>query len=66
MKTTDHKPPAVGPRRSEPSYAELRARNLLAQSILNQRATPDGLSRDDAAAVAGALVGVWDRPEEVG
>lgn len=46
--------------RPEPTYAELRARNLLAQSILNQRATQTGLSKDDAAAVAGALVGVWD------
>jgi predicted transcriptional regulator len=37
-----------------------RARCMLAQSIVNQRATTDGLSRDDAAAVAGALAGVWD------
>jgi hypothetical protein len=47
---------------NEPPAAVWRSRCLLAQSILNQRATADGLSRDDAAAVAGALVGVWDRP----
>jgi hypothetical protein len=44
---------------SEPDW---RARCLLAQSIVNQRATADGLSKDDAAAVAGALAGMWDRP----
>jgi hypothetical protein len=47
---------------TEPDPAVWRARCLLAQSIVNQRATADGLSRDDAAAVAGALAGVWDRP----
>jgi hypothetical protein len=51
---------------TEPSADVWRARCLLATSILNQRATADGLSKDDAAAVAGALVGVWDRVGEVG
>jgi hypothetical protein len=44
----------------EPPAYVWRARCLLAQSIVNQRATGDGLSKDDAAAVAGALAGVWD------
>jgi hypothetical protein len=47
---------------TEPPPSVWRARCLLATSILNQRATADGLSRDDAAAVAGALVGVWNTP----
>jgi hypothetical protein len=41
-----------------------RARCLLALSLLNQRATPDGLSWEDTATLLGALSGMWDRPGE--
>lgn len=41
----------------DPSYAELRARNLLAQSLLNHRTTPEGLSPADVAVVLDALRG---------
>ncbi len=46
---------------TEPSAAVWRARCLLALSIVNHRSTADGLSRDDATAVAGALAGLWDQ-----
>lgn len=45
---------------AEASYAELRARNLLAQSLLNQRTTPEGLSVADVAVVLDTLRGAFD------
>jgi hypothetical protein len=44
----------------EPTYAELRARLLLAQSLINHRRTADGLSARDAEQVLAALNGRWD------
>lgn len=43
------------------SYAELRARLLLALALLNHRATADGLGMADLTAVRGALLGEWDK-----
>lgn len=43
------------------STADWRARCLLAQALLNHRATPAGLSADDVTALRGALTGEWDK-----
>jgi hypothetical protein len=47
--------------KGEPGYAELRARCLLAQALINHRATEDGLTAADVEAVRGALAGQWDQ-----
>jgi hypothetical protein len=45
----------------EPTYAELRARCLLAQALINHRATEAGLSATATATVLYALRGEWDQ-----
>jgi hypothetical protein len=47
--------------KGDPSYAELRARWLLAQALVNHRATSDGLAPADVDAVRAALAGQWDQ-----
>lgn len=44
----------------DPTYAELRARTLLALALLNHRSTDAGLVPADVRAVQDALRGVWD------
>jgi 5-methylcytosine-specific restriction protein A len=53
-------PPLISGSSPEPTYAELRARLLLAQSLINQRRTSDGLNATDADVLLGALTGRWD------
>lgn len=67
MMLHDHNAPVTGARRltvttvgADPSYAELRARNLLALALLNHRSTPAGLTSADVTAVQDALRGAWD------
>lgn len=50
----------AGSAATSPSYAELSARLLLGQSLINQRTSPEGLSAADAVAVLAALCGRWD------
>jgi 5-methylcytosine-specific restriction protein A len=44
----------------DPSYAELWARLLLAQSLISHRRSPDGLADADTEQVLAALAGRWD------
>jgi hypothetical protein len=44
----------------DPTYAEWRARCLLAQALINHRATDAGLSATATATVLYALLGQWD------
>lgn len=46
----------------EPPADIWRSRCLLAQAILNQRATVDGLNAADVEDMRGALSGTWDAP----